>query len=107
MIAARSYWTLCDVLDPLVHVGALLKGATALLFVIPSTVRVSGLQTLTVEFRQDHISFVKRNRVTEEAQNRVSTPRLDSWNNAPTGSSAIGRQGLQTRICHCGVNAGF
>lgn len=42
-----SYWALSDVLGPLVHVGALLDGGAALLFVIPATVRVPSLHAVT------------------------------------------------------------
>lgn len=42
-----SYRTLCDVLSPLVHVGALRDGGAALLFVIPATVGVPGLHAET------------------------------------------------------------
>lgn len=42
-----SYWALSDVLGPLVHVGALLDGAAALLFVIPAAVRVPSFHALT------------------------------------------------------------
>lgn len=43
-----SYWALSDVLGPLVHVGALLDGGAALLFVIPATVRVSSFHAMAV-----------------------------------------------------------
>ncbi len=42
-----SYWALSDVLSPLVHVGALLDGGAALLFVIPATVRVPRFHAMT------------------------------------------------------------
>lgn len=42
-----SYWALCDVLGPLVHVGALLDGGAALLFVIPATVWVPCFHAVT------------------------------------------------------------
>lgn len=42
-----SYWALCDVLGPLVHVGALFNGGAAFLVVIPATIRVPSLHAVT------------------------------------------------------------